>query len=341
MVFVDPRKWLLLIHQIPPKPNALRVKIWRRLQRVGAVAIKPSVYVMPPSEQSREDLSWTLKEIVAGGGDGSISEARFVEGLSDEQILALFHNARKSDYERLVHDANALLADWSAGGSDPQDPAAKGPAQLARLQRRLDEIAAIDFFQTPERATVELMLKELGNLLSGQASIGKTAREGISDLVGKTWVTRGNLFVDRIACGWLIRRFLDQAAVFKFVSELQYSPQPNEIRFDMFDGEYTHEGDRCTFEVMIQRLQIQDHALGPMAEVVHDIDLKDEKYARRETDGFNALLTGLVAAHPDDDPRMMEGYRLFDNLYTYFQRQKRAEPVWGKQNREITKKQRR
>ena len=92
----------------------------------------------------------------------------------------------------------------------------------------------------------------------------------------------------------------------------------------MFDGEYTHEGDRCTFEVMIQRLQIQDHALGPMAEVVHDIDLKDEKYARRETDGFNALLTGLVAAHQDDDQRMPEGCRLFDNLYTYYQRQKRG-----------------
>ena len=91
----------------------------------------------------------------------------------------------------------------------------------------------------------------------------------------------------------------------------------------MFDGEYTHEGDRCTFEVMIQRLQIQDHALGRLSEVVHDIDLKDEKYSRSETDGFNALLTGLVAAHPDDDQRMNEGLRLFDNLYAFYQRQKR------------------
>jgi hypothetical protein len=170
MTSVDSRKWLLLIHQIPPKPNALRVKIWRRLQQVGAVAIKQSVYVMPLSEQSREDLSWTLKQIVEGGGDGSISEARFVEGLSDEQILTLFHNARKSDYEKLIHDANALLAEWSSGGNDPQDPAAKGPAQLAKLQRRLDDIAAIDFFQTPEHAAAELQLNELRNLLAGQPS---------------------------------------------------------------------------------------------------------------------------------------------------------------------------
>lgn len=316
-------KWLLLIHQIPPKPNALRVKIWRRLQQVGAVAIKQSVYVMPRSEQSREDLSWTLKEIVEGGGGGSISEARFVEGLSDEQIQTLFHNARKADYEKLIQEANALLAEWSSGESDPRGPAAKGPAQHAKLQRRLDETEAIDFFQTPERATAELQLRELGNLLARQPSAGSKASEGLADLKGKTWVTRGNLFVDRIACGWLIRRFVDKAAVFKFVPDPHYWPKPEEIRFDMFDGEYTHEGDRCTFEVMIRRLQIQDHALGPMAEVVHDIDLKDEKFSRSETAGFNALLTGLVAAHPDDDLRMMEGFRLFENLYAYYQRQKK------------------
>lgn len=323
MIIVEPKKWLLLIHQIPPKPNALRVKIWRRLQQLGAVAIKQSVYVMPLSEQSREDLSWTLKEIVEGGGDGSISEARFMEGLSDEQIIAQFRNARKSDYEKLIQGAGVLLAEWSSGDSDPRDPATKRPAQIAKLQRRLDETTAIDFFQTPERATAELQLKELGNLLAGQPAAGSDVRSGLADLMGKTWVTRGNLFVDRIACGWLIRRFVDKTSVFKFVPDPHYSPIPGEIRFDMFDGEYTHEGDRCTFEVMIQRLQIQNHALGPLSEVVHDIDLKDEKYGRRETGGFNALLTGLVTTHPDDDQRMVEGLRLFDNLYTYYQRQKR------------------
>ncbi len=320
---VEPKKWLLLIHQIPPKPNALRVKIWRRLQQVGAVAIKQSVYVMPLSEQSREDLSWTLKEIVEGGGNCSISEARFVEGLSDEQILALFHNVRKSDYEKLLQEANALLAEWSSGETDPRDPATRGPAQIAKLRRRLDETAAIDFFHTPERATAELQLRELENLLAGQPSAGNKVSEGHADLRGKTWVTRGNLFVDRIACGWLIRRFVDKTAAFKFVPDPHYSPKANEIRFDMFDGEYTHEGDRCTFEVMIQRMQIQDHALGPLSEVVHDIDLKDEKFGRSETGGINALLTGLVAAHQDDDLRMMEGFRLFENLYAYYQRQKR------------------
>lgn len=317
-------KWLLLVHQIPPKPNALRVKIWRRLQQVGAVAIKQSVYVMPLTDLSREDLSWTLKEIVAGGGDGSISEARFVEGLSDDQIIALFNQARNSDYEKLIQEANALVAEWASNEITLRDPATKSTGQLSRLQRRLEDIGKIDFFHSPERNTAELLIEELANRLSEPSMTGNPAVTGIGNLSGKTWVTRRNLFVDRIACGWLIRRFIDKAAAFKFVSGPQYKPAPYEIRFDMFDGEYTHEGDRCSFEVMIQRIQLEDHALGPLAEIVHDIDLKDEKYGRSETAGFNALLTGLVAAETDDERRMTEGAKLFDNLYAFYQRKKRA-----------------
>ena len=145
--FMAPKKWLVLIHQIPPKPDALRVKIWRRLQQIGSVAIKQSVYVMPVSEQSREDLSWTLKTIVDGGGDGSISEVRFVEGLTDLQIVSLFQNARKADYEKIVQDASLLIAEWSSGKSNPLDPAIKTPAQVAKLQRQFDNVVSIDFFQ--------------------------------------------------------------------------------------------------------------------------------------------------------------------------------------------------
>ena len=322
MTHNDLKKWLLLIHQIPPKPNALRVKIWRRLQHVGAVAIKQSVYAMPFSEQSHEDLSWTLKEIVEGGGDGSISEVQFVEGLTDEQVVALFRNARKSDYEKIIQDANLLRVDWSSGQNDPQDPAVKGPAQVSKLQRRLDKVGAIDFFQAPERGTAEILIKDLAARLSGQAFATTDVKDRLDNLKGKIWVTRENLFVDRIACAWLIRRFVDNAAIFKFVDATPYTPAPGELRFDMFAGEYTHEGDRCTFEVMIQRFQLQNRALVLLSEVIHDIDLKDTKYDRTETDGFNALLTGLVTSQPNDDQRMTEGFRLFENLYAYFQRNK-------------------
>ncbi len=317
-------KWLLLVHQIPPKPDSFRMKIWRRLQQVGAVAIKQSVYAMPFSDQSREDLNWTLREIIEGGGDGSIIEARFLEGLTDEQVVTLFQNARKSDYEKLIQDASLLLAQWSAKHDNLQDSTIKGPAQLARLQRRLDEITVIDFFKAPERGTAEILVKDLTVRLSDEPSPEAVVKERIDHMKEKVWVTRENLFVDRIACGWLIRRFVDKKAVFKFVSGANYTPEKGEIRFDMFDGEFTHEGDRCTFEVMIQRFHLQDKALVTLAEVVHDIDLKDGKFGRAETDGFNALLTGLTASRPDDNQRMAEGAQLFENLYAYFQRHRES-----------------
>ncbi len=314
-----PKKWLLLIHQIPPKPNALRVKIWRRLQQVGAVAVKQSVYAMPVSEQSREDLSWILKEIVEGGGEGSISEARFLEGLTDQQIVALFQSARKADYEKIIQEVGQLLAEGPPSPLDQAEQPAKGSAPIARLRRRLEEIAAVDFFQAPEKGTAEMLLKDLAAQWSRESTTAGGEGEALENLKGKTWVTRKNLFVDRIACGWLIRRFVDSEAVFKFAGDPHYVPGPGELRFDMFEGEFTHEGDRCSFEVMIQRLQVKDRAVTPMAEIVHDIDLKDNKYGRRETDGFQALLTGIIASHADDHRRMAEGIRLFDNLHAFFQ----------------------
>jgi hypothetical protein len=314
----DSGKWLLLIHQLPPQPNALRVKIWRRLQQVGAVAIKQSVYVMPLSEQSKEDLVWILKEIVEGGGDGSISEVRFLEGLDDEQIRDLFQAARKSDYEKILREANQLLTGWSSIQSDPQDLSLKGPARVSKLQRRLEEVAAIDFFPTPEQETVKILLTDLAARGSHARSDAPAEKEAVDNLKGKTWVTRGNLFVDRIACGWLIQRFIDKEAVFKFVRGHQ-GPKSGEIRFDMFEGEFTHEGNQCTLEVMVRRLGLKDRALAAVAEIVHDIDLKDQKFGRSETDGFLALLTGLIASYPDDNLRLEEGARLFENLYAYFQ----------------------
>jgi hypothetical protein len=320
-------KWLLLIHQLLPHPNALRVKIWRRLHQVGAVAIKQSVYVLPLSEHSREDFSWLLKEILEGGGDGSISEVRFLEGLTDEQVIDLFQAARKADYEKIIQEAEPLLSEWTSGKNDLQDPGIKGAAQVSKLQRRLEEVAAIDFFPTPERGTAEILLNDLATRVSGGSLAEPAEKEGFDTLKGKTWVTRKNLFVDRLACGWFIRRFIDREAAFKFIPGPRYGPAPGELRFDLFEAEFTHEGDRCTFETMIRRLGLHDRALASVAEIVHDIDLKDQKYGRGETEGFRALLTGLGATYPDDNQRLEEGSRLFENLYAYFQGLKGDQPT--------------
>jgi hypothetical protein len=140
---------------------------------------------------------------------------------------------------------------------------------------------------------------------------------------GKVWVTRRGVYVDRIASAWLIRRFIDPEARFKFVSAKGYVPEPGEVRFDMYEGEVTHEGDRCTFEVLLARAGINDPALKPIAEIVHDIDLKDGKFGRDEASGIARVVDGIAAAHTNDRRRLERGAEILDDLYQVF-RTKRA-----------------
>jgi hypothetical protein len=314
-----PDNWLLLIHQIPPKPNAFRVKIWRRLQQIGAVSIKQSVYAMPVSEDSREDLGWILKEIVDGGGDASILEARFLEGLTDQQIVALFQNARKTDYEKIISDAALLKSDLTSIQNDDTLLQKKAPV-VSRLKTRLKEIASVDFFNTPERGSVDILLKDLSNMITGTRRTSASSDTDSAKLKGKTWVTRQNIFVDRMACGWLIKKFVDPGAKFLFVPGNAHSPEPDEIRFDMNGGEFTHEGDKCSFEVMVGKFCNQDRAATLLAEVVHDIDLKESKFGHSETEGLKALLTGITACETDDYERIEQGISMFDHMYAFFHR---------------------
>jgi hypothetical protein len=135
---------------------------------------------------------------------------------------------------------------------------------------------------------------------------------------GRTWVTRAGVFVDRIACAWLIRRAIDPGANFKFVAARGYKPLAGELRFDMVGGEYTHVGDACSFQTLCARFGITDPALLAVGEVVHDIDCKDEKYARPETQGISGLLRGIADATDDDTERLARGGRVFDELYAFY-----------------------
>ena len=132
---------------------------------------------------------------------------------------------------------------------------------------------------------------------------------------GHTWVTRRDVHIDRIASAWLIRRFIDPKARFKFTAAKGYQPKKSEVRFDMFEAEYTHEGDRCTFETLLQRAGLKDRALRAIGEIVHDIDCKDAKFGREEASGIAALVRGLARAYPNDADRLERGAAALDSLY--------------------------
>jgi hypothetical protein len=299
--------WLLLIHQLPPKPDYLRAKIGRRLARIGAVTIKNTVYVLPSNEHTLEDLEWTAREIRAGGGEANVLQARFLDGLSDGDVQKRFNDARDSDYAPLIDEARALAKKKKT----PRE-------NLDALRKRAGEIVKIDFFGAPNGQTLTALLEEMIARIEG----GPAGRRLIAqrDLRGKVWVTRAGVHIDRIASAWLIRRFIDSEAKFKFVSGKSYAPSRGEIRFDMFDAEFTHEGDRCTFEVLLDASRASDRALRAIAEIVHDIDLKEERYRRAETHGVSALIDGITLAHRDDDARIDRAAGTLDDLYAWFQR---------------------
>ena len=310
-------RWMLLIHQIPPRPAYLRVKIGRHLQRIGAVAIKNSVYALPRNDETQEDFQWVLREVVKGGGDASIVEARFIDGLSDDQVVALFQTAREADYRELAEQAREVTASLPKRGPPPENRRIEVANHIARLRQRLSELDAIDFFGAPGREIAEGIVSGMEARMKPTMESREPAKpaESREEYRGRTWITRSGIKVDRMASAWLIRKFIDPQARFKFVPAKGYVQQKNEVRFDMFEAEFTHDGDLCTFEVLVERFGLTDPALRPIAEIVHDVDVKDAKYGREEAPGVGQVVAGIAAAHADDEARLERGSALFEDMY--------------------------
>ncbi|MFL5274484.1 MAG: chromate resistance protein ChrB domain-containing protein [Anaeromyxobacteraceae bacterium] len=189
--------------------------------------------------------------------------------------------------------------------------------QIARLRQRLSELDAIDFFGAPGREIAEGTVSGMEGRMKPTTGSHERAKPAVrkEEYRGRTWVTRSGIKVDRMASAWLIRKFIDPQARFKFVPAKGYEPQKNEVRFDMFEAEFTHDGDLCTFEVLLERFGLTDPALRPIAEIVHDVDVKDVKYRREEAPGVGQVVAGIAAAHADDEARLERGSALFDDMY--------------------------
>jgi hypothetical protein len=324
---VERRRWLLLIHQLPKDPAYLRVKIGRRLAGVGAVALKNSVYVLPRTEGAAEDLHWLRREILEGGGEATVAEAELIDGLTDEEVEARFRAASDADYLELAREARELGASVKPrrGRALRDDERATLLASVVRLERRMAELATTDFFGASLRETAAGLLRELRT--RAEPPTTEADPEPPAPPRHRTWVTRTGIHVDRIASAWLIRRSIDPEASFKYVPPKGYVPLPGELRFDMFEAEYSHEGDRCTFETLMERFGLAEPGLRGVAEVVHDIDLKESKFDRPETPGVAACIAGLCRAERDDDERLRRGSVLFESLLSHFATQKAERPT--------------
>jgi hypothetical protein len=319
------QSWLLLVHQLPANPAYLRVKIWRRLQALGAIPIKNAVHALPMNEGTQEDFEWLSREISEGGGEAVLCEARLIDGISDEDVRRLFDETRDAEYGEITKEAMSIAK--SLRPKPKTEAMSELRSQVARLRKRLADVASIDFFGAIGRQKAEGAIANLEARLKEDEAVKKAADQpkttAIAGLSGKTWVTRQGVHIDRIASAWLIQRFIDPEAQFKFVSGKGYRPQENELRFDMFEAEFTHEGDKCTFEVLLDRVGLKDAALRSIAEIIHDIDLKDNKFGREEAAGIRTLIDGIAVTTTDDSERIARGTGVFSDLYEYFRKKRR------------------
>lgn len=296
--------WYVLIHQLPPDPPYLRAKIANRLARIGALALKNAVYVLPRRDSCLEDLQWIAEEATASGGTAYIAAVDWIAGVTDDDLRQRFAEARAADYRALAAEIREEMATRSRGTRGRPAP----------LRQRLAEIAAVDWFAAPGREQAEELLNQLESE-TGRAAGGRSARATAAELRGLTWITRPEVYVDRIATAWLVRRFVDPQARFRFTATPERRRRAGEITFDVAGGDLTHEGERCTFQVLLDRLALKDAALRTIGEIVADIDFKESRHGHPETAGIGRLLSGLVARYARDRERIEKGAELFDALY--------------------------
>lgn len=298
--------WLLLLLSLPPRPSSLRVRAWRRLKALGAVALKSGAYLLPFSPDRYEQFQWLAQEVQKDRGEATLLKVNRVENMKEPEIVRLFHEARNADYASLTDRYRKL-------GSAKRPRAAE---ELARLARELDRLADIDFFEAPGRqqalrAREAAERRVMGPPKSGARPVG---RLDLAALQGRRWATRPRPHVDRIASAWLIKRFLDPAAEFAFAATDELPADA--IPFDMAGVEFGHQGDDCTFETLLHRSGLRDRRLAAIAEIVHEADLRDGKFQRDEARGLDLVLRGLLAAIKDDHEALAQGLTLFDGLYS-------------------------
>ena len=298
--------WLLLLLSLPPRPSSLRVRAWRRLKALGAVALKSGAYLLPFSPDHYEQFQWLAQEVQKDRGEATLLKVDRVENMKQPEIVRLFHEARNADYASLTDRYRKL-------GSAKRPRAAE---ELARLARELNRLADIDFFEAPGRQQALRAREAAERRVTGlpRADARPAGRLDLEALQGRRWATRPRPHVDRIASAWLIKRFLDPAAEFVFAAADELPADA--IPFDMAGVEFGHQGDHCTFETLLHRSGLRDRRLAAIAEIVHEADVRDGKFQREEARGLDLVLRGLLAAIKDDQEALAQGLTLFDGLYS-------------------------
>lgn len=297
----------VLFLSLPARAAAGRMRIWRGLRALGCASLRDGVYLLPELAGNAIALERMAAEVRAAQGTADIYRLEGRDVAQQEQLLALFQ--RSADYAELMR---------AIGAADPRD--ARG---IRRLRRDLAAVVAIDFFPGEARRQAQAALTELEAAAGGEPApvAGRIRRLASADYQGRTWATRKNLWVDRMASAWLIRRFIDRKATFLWLDTPKKCPK-SALGFDFDGAAFTHVDGRVSFEVLAASFGLEaDPALARIAAIVHCLDVGGVPVA--EASGIEALLAGLRATALDDDRLLNDAGRVFDGLYSSFQLEKR------------------
>jgi hypothetical protein len=314
-------QWLFLVHQIQTTNSRERVKIWRLTKKVGAILYRNSVYVLPYSKERLEDFQWLSQQIKDSKGEASVFVSESNDETENKIIVALFVENRERDYQSLLKSAATLekrlreVRPVAVSASLVRNTS----KELKVLMDGYHALQRIDFFSSPIATKAKTTLdriQAMKSIIGTPLQNTKVAVKSKKDFRGKTWATREHIHVDRVCSAWLIRRFIDPKAKFVFASETRLPK--NTIPFDMLGVEFSHHGDDCTFETLLKSFQIKDKALREIAEIVHDIDLKDGKFKRSEVDGIDTIVRALSDLTGNDRKMLEVGCFLLDALYQHF-----------------------
>ncbi|HWR34942.1 MAG TPA: chromate resistance protein ChrB domain-containing protein [Clostridia bacterium] len=294
--------WLLLMFSLSAKQASQRVGVWRKLKKYGSVSLRTSGYLLPNRPENQERFEWLAAAIRKYKGKASVAQVHALDDLPSEKLQAIFIAERSKDYEVLIRDLKKIAG---KGKREPGD--------LAKFRRRLQEIAAIDFFNSPLRSRAEALLQSADSIGESKA-IPSSGRKTRKEYLDRVWLTRPRPGIDRVSSAWLIRRFIDPAARFVFATDPRQ--QPKAVPFDMFQaGGFGHRGDDCTFETLRKEFGIRDPKVEVIAEIIHDADLCDEKFGRSEGLGLDRVLIGWANQGISDDELLRRGMELIEGLY--------------------------
>lgn len=302
--------WVIFSYSLPSKSSSSpRVTLWRRLRRLGAVSPVGGVYILPARNECIEAFQWLAQEIQQADGQALVMQAQQLEGLTDQQLIDLFQQAREEDYAGL----EPLITDLEQAAQVALGPEARSDIfdTLARLRQQHADIARIDYFNCPAGAQLAARLAKIGQSLAGLGPEPEVALVDIAAYRHSKWVTRPQPHVDRLACAWLIRRFINSQAVIRYALQ----PAPDEVAFDMTGAEFGHTGNLCTFETMLRAFDLAEPGLSTLAEIVHEIDLRDERYVHAEIPGLEVVLEGWLLLNLSDAELERRGLALFDGLF--------------------------